>query len=50
MRQEETSSGCPVIGAQRPAVVEDDWLALAPILVKDLGAILGRDRYSWFNS
>src|SRR5690606_10973377 len=36
----------PAVGAQRPAVVEDDGLAVprAPILVVDLGTVVARDR------
>jgi hypothetical protein len=33
----------PRIGAQRPAVTEDQRLSLAPVLVIDLRAIFGRD-------
>src|SRR6185369_9731173 len=33
----------PVVGRQRPAVAEHDRLPLAPILVEDLDAVLGRD-------
>src|SRR5262249_7197961 len=32
------------IGAQRPAMAEDDGLTRAPILVVDLGAVFGSDR------
>jgi hypothetical protein len=39
--QEEQHLAVPVIGAQRPAMMEHDWLALAPILVEDFGAVLG---------
>src|SRR3954471_22395744 len=37
--------GIPIVGAERPAVVEDDRLRVlrAPILVEDLNAIFGRD-------
>ena len=42
----------PVVGAERPAMMEDDGLALAPVLVEDLGAVLGGDNRhspgSWF--
>src|SRR5687767_5964442 len=33
----------PVVGAQRPAVMEHQWLAASPILVKNLGAVFGLD-------
>src|SRR5437868_437683 len=35
----------PVVSAQRPAVVEDDWLGVLwpPVLVENLGAVAGRD-------
>src|SRR5260221_5277885 len=39
------------VRAERPAVAEDDGLALAPVLVVDLGAVLRRDvshaGFSW---
>src|SRR5690349_21512012 len=41
---EEQHLGIPVIGAKRPAMMEDDRLTPAPVLVEDLSAILGRDR------
>ena len=41
--QEEEHLGVPVVGAQRPAVMEHDRLALAPVLVEDLGAVFGGD-------
>ena len=43
LADEEEHLGIPVVGAQRPAVVEDDWLGAlgAPVLVEDLDAILG---------
>ncbi len=44
VRQEVHHLGIPVIGRQRPAVVEDDWLSTAPVLVIDLNPVLGRDR------
>jgi hypothetical protein len=31
----------PIVGAQGPTVMEDDRLTVAPVLVKDLGAVLG---------
>src|ERR1700677_267027 len=42
--QEEHYLVVPVISAQRPAVMEDNRLTFAPILVKNLGAVLGGDR------
>ena len=42
--EEEQHLRVPVIGRQRPAMAEDDRLTVAPILVIDLGAVLGRDR------
>src|SRR5262249_22729967 len=34
----------PVVGAQWPAVVEDDRLPRAPVLVENIDAIFGSDR------
>ena len=42
--QEEQHLRIPVIGRQRPAVAEHDGLPFAPVLVKDLNAVFGRDR------
>src|ERR1700686_2357191 len=33
----------PHVGIERPAVAEDDRLAGSPVLVEDLGAVLGGD-------
>ena len=43
--QEEQHLVVPVVGAERPAVVEDDRLRVlrTPVLVEDLGAVLGGD-------
>ena len=41
--QEEQHLVVPVVGAQRPAVVEDDGLTGAPVLVENLSTVLGRD-------
>src|SRR6266851_8529316 len=41
--EEEQHLVIPVIGRQRPAVAEHDGLTLAPVLVKDLDIVLGRD-------
>src|SRR5229473_639288 len=41
--EEEQHLRVPVIGRQRPAVAEHDGLALAPVLVKDLDVVFGRD-------
>src|SRR5262249_60087145 len=43
MVDEEQHLGIPVVGAERPAMMEDNRLAVAPVLVKNLDAILGRD-------
>jgi hypothetical protein len=34
----------PVVGRQRPAMAEHDGLTFAPVLVKDLDAVFGRNR------
>jgi hypothetical protein len=41
LREEEHHLRVPVVGAQRPAVMEDDRLRVlgAPVLVEDLGAV-----------
>jgi hypothetical protein len=39
MQDEEQHLGIPVIGAERPAVMEDYGLSLAPVLVKDFHAV-----------
>jgi hypothetical protein len=44
LRQEKHHLGIPIVGGQRPAVMEDDGLPGAPVFVEDLGAVLGRDR------
>jgi hypothetical protein len=36
--------GIPIVCGQGPAVVEEQRLPCAPILVKDLGTVLGDDR------
>jgi hypothetical protein len=36
--------GIPVVGAERPAVMEDDGLTIAQVFIEDLSAILGGDR------
>src|SRR5579864_9287645 len=41
---EEQHMRLPIIGRERPAVTEDDWLPLSPVLVIDLRTILGCDR------
>src|SRR5262249_49669142 len=43
MVDEEQHLGIPVVGAERPAMMEDNRLAVAPVLVKNLDAILGCD-------
>src|SRR5262249_45903071 len=40
MLDEEQHLGVPVVGAERPAMMEDNRLALAPVLVEDLSAVL----------
>src|SRR5262245_31826532 len=40
LAQEEQHLRVPVVGRQRPAMTEYDWLTRTPILVKDLDAIL----------
>src|SRR5258706_8391964 len=42
--EEEQHLGIPIIGAERPAMVEDDGLALAPVLVENLDGVFGCDR------
>jgi hypothetical protein len=42
-QHEEHQLGVPVIGTQRPSVMEHDRLTAAPVLVEDLGAVLGGD-------
>ncbi len=44
VRGEEEHLVLEGVGAERPAMAEDDRLSRAPILVIDLGAVLGRDR------
>jgi len=43
--EEEHYLGIPVVGRERPAVAEDDRLAWALVLVEDLGAVRGGDRW-----
>src|SRR5215469_8907909 len=43
MTNEEQHLGIPVIGAERPAVMEHDGLTLAPIFIEELYAIRSRD-------
>src|SRR6516165_1273265 len=50
MLDEEQHLGVPVVGAERPAMMEDDRLALAPVLVEDLCAVVGCDRAHGFDS
>src|SRR5215472_6776110 len=44
LADKEQHLGVPVVGAERPAVVEDNRLAAAPVLVEDLDAVLGCNR------
>src|ERR1700730_13156039 len=43
MMKEEQQRRVPVIGRQRPAMAEHNWLARTPVLVEDLRAVLGGD-------
>jgi hypothetical protein len=40
---EEKHLRVPIVGTQGPAAMENDGLAMAPILIEDLDAILRRD-------
>ena len=42
-QHEEHHLGVPVVGTERPSVVEHDRLTAAPVLVEDLRAVLGGD-------
>src|SRR5258706_15858004 len=44
MRGHEEQLVIPSVSVERPAVAEDDGLPHAPVLVKDLGAVLCGDR------
>src|SRR5580693_5669462 len=46
LSEEEHHLAVPVIGAQRPAMMEEQRLGVlrAPVLVEDLGAVGGRNR------
>ena len=48
--EEKQHLAIPVVRAEGPAVVEDDRLALAPVLVEDLNAIFRGDRAHGFGS
>jgi hypothetical protein len=41
---EEKHLGIPVVRAERPAMVDDDGLAVTPVFAKDLNAVFGRNR------
>ena len=43
--QEEQHLRVPVVGRQRPAMAEHDRLTAAPVLVENLDAVLGCDRW-----
>jgi hypothetical protein len=45
MLDEEQHLGVPVVGAERPAMMEDNWLAVAPVLVKNFHAVFGFDEH-----
>src|SRR5438309_7202909 len=42
--EEEQHLRVPIIGRQRPAVAENDWLTGAPILEINLRSVFSRDR------
>jgi hypothetical protein len=44
MLDEEQHLGVPVVGTQGPAMMEDNRLALTPVLVKDLSAVFRFDK------
>src|SRR5262249_11907166 len=44
MLDEEEHLGVPVVGAEWPAMMEDNRLAVAPVLVEDLSAVLRFDK------
>jgi hypothetical protein len=44
MVDEEKHLGIPVVGAERPAMMEDNRLALAPVFVKNFDAVLRFDK------
>jgi hypothetical protein len=44
MLDEEQHLGVPVVGAERPAMMEDNRLALSPVLVEDLSAVFRFDK------
>jgi hypothetical protein len=41
---EEQHLGIPVVRAERPTMVEDNGLAVAPVFVEDLDTVFGCDR------
>src|SRR5271170_2931529 len=43
MLQEEQQLRVPIVGRERPAVAEHNWLARTPVLVKDLRTVFGGD-------
>ena len=43
LMQEEQQLRVPIVGRQRPAMAEHNWLARTPVLVEDLRAVLGGD-------
>src|SRR4051794_20294750 len=49
LTQKEHQLVVPVVSAQRPAVVEHDRLRFlgTPVLVEDVGTVLGRDEWHW---
>src|SRR5262252_2238832 len=44
MLDEEQHLGVPVVAAERPAMMEDNRLALAPVFVKNFNAVLRFDK------
>ena len=43
LAEEEEHLRVPVVRRERPAMAEDDGLSCAPVLIEDLGAVLGGD-------
>jgi hypothetical protein len=41
MLNEEQHLGIPIVGAERPGMMENDRLPLAPVLVEDFHAVFG---------
>src|SRR5277367_989250 len=43
--EEEQHLGIPVVRTERPAVMEYNWLPLAPVFVEDVRAVFGFDHW-----